>query len=292
AVGAGALVVAAALGQLEFLLAATVLIFFDADLVLAGALAPGAVAGIASVTLGSGDRAIALGTAGVVASVTLAVLAAFREVRSGEASTAESRPSPGDLASSVLFLGYGFLAGGLVAMPALAVVSDPDRAGAFVAAAMLPLALSMGVAELQLRRYRIATQRLLASERDLDAFGRASWARLLRAAGLHGTSLVALTAGAAGVAWIGGWLSTAVVAILVGEVVLGVALFLALVLIACGQVRVVVSVLGGVAAVVLAARLAGAAPEQAPGFLTTCVLAFACLTAVAFIELRKAVNHR
>jgi hypothetical protein len=278
-----------ATGLAIYVVAATALVFVEADLWLGAMMAPGA----AAVAVNRLEHPAWLPWHTVVgvmtAGVALVVIAAFWKTRGGV--RAGAAPTGREARRAVPYVVYGALAGSLVAAPLVGSLLASAGASTLFAAGMVPLTLSMGFAEFELRRHEARTRRALARELDLGAFGwvtarslGAAWLRYLTATTLLGLlTLVALTLSGHSVA--------DPLMLMAGYTFLGCALFLGLVTSAAGGVRTVAVSFAVALAVFAAAVAVGAASTEAAFTLA----AGGLLLAVGLDALRDArnvVNHR
>jgi hypothetical protein len=184
--------VAMGLGQILYVLAATVLLFYGADKFLALALIPGTAGSILYLANGPVPPAAAIGAG--LASIALALLAAAH-CASSAASHAETstvdKVRRTDLTASVPFVLYGLLSGIVVAYIPLRVLHRPPSHQVHpIDLTIVPLVVSMGWAEIELLRLRVAGGRLMRASRRLSDYQRRA-ARLIAAA--QGRLLAVLT---------------------------------------------------------------------------------------------------
>jgi hypothetical protein len=218
-------------GEGAYMLCACVLLVLGAERWLLAVLVPALLASAAFLLLhkAAGLRPVAWG--GLAVTLTLALVLAI-------VFTRRVGPSAGrllgaaELRAALPAVAFGLIAAGLLIFP---VTAGPEGHGGVNTGALLtavPLALSMGVAEWSLLRYRRRTQRLLHSTRELGKFGRRARLALLLALLEYLAGAVALTAAAVGVATVTGFVhpSGAVMPEVGTYLALGAALFLALLL--------------------------------------------------------------
>ncbi|MEV0895364.1 hypothetical protein [Actinoplanes sp. NPDC049802] len=163
AVPPGAVMVAS--GQVVYLLAATVPLVLGAERLLALALAPATVAVPAGLIAG-GDAVRSAPVLGAVCLSLLATVAVAVHVTRGAPVTV---PGRAELTAALPYAAYGLCAAGLVLFVP---VSRAGSAPAAAMAALIPLSLSMGLAEWLLVRLRIAGHRRLRSATTLAGFAR------------------------------------------------------------------------------------------------------------------------
>jgi hypothetical protein len=220
-----------AVGQGAYLLAATVLLVAGAERWLCVALAPGVLVSGAYLLLGRPEYLHL--TAWLALGATLLLAIGFSVWK-----TSWPRPKPhrklvraGELKAAAPYALFGLLVIGLLVFPLIAPRLFPGIRGADATTLVgtLPLSLSMGAAELQLYRYRGRIFALLQRTRRLEAFSGGSRLVLARALGEYlamATVLMAAVIGAA--ALIGSGPQWSDLLDFAGYVVLGGALFLAL----------------------------------------------------------------
>lgn len=284
-VPAGVTVVAA--GQLAYVLAATVALVLGREWWLLAALVPGVGAAVAGLAVGDATLRsapfIGCAAASVVAAAGVAVLT-VRGARPRLPTVPELRAA----APNALF---GVAVGALLIFVPAAHTFDPapdEVPGTGPAlAALLPLSVSMGVAEWLLYRYRAATHRALQQAHTLPAFGLRAVAALLGVAGGYLLALSGLSAAAAVVAIVltGDGPSPGVVGT---AIVVGVALFLALLLMSFGIRRLVVAAC--LLALAADVALAGTAPPETIQAVTAAGL-LVVLLGHAVATLRRAQLH-
>ncbi|WP_086819332.1 hypothetical protein [Allokutzneria sp. NRRL B-24872] len=213
--GSSAAALAMAVGQGFYLLAATVLLVLNAEYTLLATLAPGVIAGL---TLSGGPLWTAL-SATVLATMALAVL-----------RTRTTRPrtlSKHDLVASLPYGAFGFIAAGLLVLP----LFWPSGQGHGLAA--LPISVSMGVAEWSLVAYRRRATFALRDNHTFTEFAKDTRLGLLRAVAVF----LAVAAALSTVVLLATGAITDPAALLRygAYLALGGALFVALVLQACGS---------------------------------------------------------
>lgn len=281
-VGAPAAVTIVAAAQVAYVLAATVALVLGREWWLLAALVPGVGAAVTGLVRGQSAVLAWVAAASVLAAVAVAI-SAVRGVR-------PAVPSWSDLGAAAPTAAFGLLVGALlIFVPAVHTFDPgPDTAvgtGAALAA-LLPLSLSMGPAEWLLYRYRSATHRALQQAHSLTAFGRRA-----------GIALVGVTlsylAVLAGLTTVGGLLllrtgPDADVRPLATAVFVGVALFLALLLMSFGIRGPVV--LACLLTLVADAVLLRTAPPETIQAVTAAGL-FVVLLVHALAALRRAPLH-
>ncbi|MFG1604858.1 hypothetical protein [Actinoplanes sp. NPDC049265] len=179
ALGVPFVVTLIAAGQLTYVLAATVALLLGREWWLLAALVLGAGAGLLTPVAAA---------AGVVAAIAVAGWA-VRGVR-------PALPARDELVAALPAVAFGVVVGGLLILtPALRALDPRPGPGASVGAALavlLPLSVSMGAAEWLLFGYRAATHRAMAESRNFRAFRRRASKALLRATAGYVAVLAAL----------------------------------------------------------------------------------------------------
>ncbi|HEY4453202.1 MAG TPA: hypothetical protein VGN81_02730 [Pseudonocardiaceae bacterium] len=220
-----------AVGQGAYLLAATVLLVAGAELWLCVALAPGVLVSSAYLLLGRPDYLHLAAWLALAATLLLAI--GFSVWK-----TSWPRPKPhrkivraGELRAAAPYAMFGLLVIGLLVFPLIAphLFAGIQGADATTLIGTLPLSLSMGAAELQLYRYRGRIFALLQRTRRIEEFTGRSRLVLARALGEYLGMATVLMAAVVGIAAaIGSGPQWSDVPDFAGYVVLGGALFLAL----------------------------------------------------------------
>ncbi|MBP2473400.1 hypothetical protein JOF53_002272 [Crossiella equi] len=290
---AGWAVLALGVGQGVYLLAATVLLVRGCELLLLGALAPGVLAG--GLHLVAGHRflphwAELLGLAG---SVLLTVGFALWRTWPTKPVKGSLAPSRTELRNALPHGLFGLCAAGLLALPVVWAVlpGAPSVPGAALAA--LPVSLSMGFAEWCLFAYRRRMGRLMRETTKLSTFARRSKLVLVSALGrylLSAAALCAVVLFAVPGAFPGA------VPTYAAYLALGGALFLALLVQACGLNTVALLACAAALSAELAFTFSGAAliwPTATAwvqlGVGVALLLVLLCHAAVA---MSSAVRHR
>lgn len=289
--------VAACFTQTLYIMSAALLLLFERDRLLWISLVPGVVVSVAYL---AGNpfgltREVAVGAVVVAMALTFgtAVYTADRAYQEGPRNRA--RLGRADAWRALQFGIYGVLLAAVLAAPMLhaATTHDPEDSPSLLGAAMVPLVLSMGVAEWQLASYAERRNRAMDLAPDIETFSQAAWRNLLIAAGTHAAALLGVTVvTAVGIAIIAGHVPTDVAELLAAYVFLGAAVFMALVLTTWGRIRVVLPVL---ALAVVAIWLPALASPHATQLMTIYLIASAalagCLLALGWREVRVVSNH-
>jgi hypothetical protein len=174
----GAVLVVSA--QLVYVVAATVLLVFDRDRLLLISLAPVAVLSGLAMTLptariGAGLlTTLACAAAVAVAVVSTLAWKTISTVRRGTANQRRMRIGAHDVRSAMLHSLYGAITAGLLMYAVLDIVASSGyrSVSTVIGIGMLPLAASLGVAEMQLCEFRSGCASLLQRLDELPAFRR------------------------------------------------------------------------------------------------------------------------
>jgi hypothetical protein len=279
-----------ATGQILYVLAATVLLFYSADRLLALALAPGALVSAAYLAQLPVPSVVALAAA--AATVAAAWAAAWYRANLGVAGQSPAgRLMLSDLRASGPFVLEGLLSGIAVAYIPLRMLDGNMGANVhYLDLSIVPLVLSMGFAEIELLRLKAAGGRLMRHTVHLADYQRGA-SRLLLLSQLRFllvlvsvsvliTVLTSMTSG----------FNTRDLTLLCAYSILGTALLAALILVAVNRVHV--ALLGfwltgcAIAVVLGASRLTGLTMSLEGGYLASCLILFGCLTALAVRTLR------
>ena len=279
-----------ATGQILYVLAATVLLFYSADRLLALALTPGALVSAAYLAHLPVPSIVALAAA--AATVAAAWAAGWYRANLGVAGQSPTgRLMLSDLRASGPFVLEGLLSGIAVAYIPLRMLDGNMGANVhYLDLSIVPLVLSMGFAEIELLRLKAAGGRLMRHTVHLADYQRGA-SRLLVLSQLRFllvlvtvsvpiTVLISMTSG----------FNTRDLTLLSAYSTLGTALLAALVLVAVDRVRV--ALLGfwfagcAIAVVLGASRLTGLTLSVEGGYLAGCLILFGFLTALAVRTLR------
>jgi len=287
--------VAACCTQTLYVMAVAVLLLFERDRLLWLSLLPGAVVSVGYLA----GNPLGMGREFAVAAVLFAMAFAFGSAlyAADDAFQHDAR-SPAwlgraDIWTAARFGTYGLLVGLFLAAPVMNAALSTQSDSALLGAAMVPLVLSMGVAEWQLTLYNQRTIRAMDTARDMDSFGRVAWRTLLVAAGTHAAALLGLSIAAAiTILVVVGHLPADVVGLLVAYLMLGAALFLALVLTTWGRIAVVLPILAiAVAAIWLPTLATPDYTLKTTEYLATSIVLAGCLWAIGWREVRVVANH-
>ncbi|HJZ60833.1 MAG TPA: hypothetical protein VKD47_01620 [Miltoncostaeaceae bacterium] len=281
---------AVAIGLGVYVVAATALVFVEADLWLGAMMVPGAAAAAAHSLGGSAwipwDAVLGVMTAGIA----LVVLAALWQTRG--AMRAGAMPTRREARRAGPYVVYGLLAGSLVAAPIVGPIIATQRGAAtLLAAGMVPLTLSMGFAEFELRRHVARTRRALGRELDLRVFGRVAGRSLAVASIRYLAAVVLLGAVSLAVVALSGHSPADPLVLMTGYTLLGCALFLGLVTTAAGKVwAVALSFSLALAIFAAAVGLGGTSADAA--FIVAASGLVVAVGLDAFRDVRNVVNHR
>jgi hypothetical protein len=264
-----------------YMLSACALLVLGAEGWLLIALAPGAIGGVAFLLLGRPPNLEhlvwwALATAPVLALIMAGLSTLRPGPRAGPLlAAAELRPV-------LVAVAFGLVAAGLLTFP---VVAGPAGFGGINVGALLaslPLSLSMGAAEWSLLAYRRRTRQLLSTGQEFAAFTREARIALLAALIRYAAAAIALTAATVAVATSIGLVAhpQQYLPELGAYLMLGCALFLALLLQALRLSAVPLAAAAVTLAVEIALRHYGIAVQlAASAILLAVVAAYAAVSA-------------
>lgn len=279
-----------AAGQILYVIAATVLLFYNADLRLGLVLAPGGL--VCALFLAGLPIPGPVAVAAVAATVLAACGAAWHRAGLDLGDrTPTGRPLLTDLVAAGPFVLQGVLSGVAVAWVPIRMMAGPGEADVHpVDLSILPLVLSMGMAEIELLRLRAAGGRLMRRTVTLGEYRRGAL-RLVVAAQLRFLLALLVTSVAVGlvIAVVSG-INSRDITLLAAYAVLGAALLAALVLVAVDRVAVTLTgflVAGGaVGAGAVLAWARGLTLSIETGYLAACFVLLTCLTGLAVRTLR------
>ena len=289
--------VAACFTQTLYIMSAAVLLLFERDRLLWISLVPGVAVSVlflADNPLGI-TREVAVGAVVVAMALTFgtALYTTDRAFQTGPRNHA--RLGRADAWRAAQFGIYGVLLAALLAAPMLhsAATHTPGESPSLLGAAMVPLVLSMGVAEWQLASYTERRNRAMDNSIDIESFSKKAWHSLLVAAGTHAAALFVLTAiTALGVALMVGHVPADVAELMTAYLFLGAAVFLALVLTTWGRITVVLPTLAlAVVLIWLPALVAPHSPQLMTIYLIVSAALAGCLLALGWHEVRVVSNH-
>jgi len=289
--------VAACFTQTLYIMSAAVLLLFERDRLLWISLVPGVAVSITFLARNPLHLTREIAVAAIVVAMALtfgtAIYTCDRAYIAGPRNRA--RLGRADALRALQFAIYGVLLAALLAAPMLhaAATHSPGDSPSLLGAAMVPLVLSMGVAEWQLASYTDRRNRAMDAALDIEAFSKSAWRDLLLAAGTHAGALFGLTAiTAISIAVIAGHVPTDVAELLIAYLFLGAAVFLALVLTTWGRISVVLPTLALAVAVIWLPALASPhSPQLMIIYLAVSVALAGCLLALGWREVRVVSNH-
>ena len=260
--GARAPVTGFGIGEAAYMLGAAVLMVLGDEAWMFAALTPGLAAGAAFIAADRPRALEPLAWAGLAATALACV--GFAVLRTpGQGGPRARHLSRPDLPGLAAAAGFGMFAAGLFVFPTAVIVYGHGRIPPGALLAIMPLSLSMGVAEWSLLWYRRRTRSLLLSGIEIEAFARRARRALAGAVLQYLAATVTLTAAAAVLARATGLLpvSAADVPQVIAYVLLGVAMFVALTLQALGLRAVPVAACGAALGCAVALRSLGMAAE-------------------------------
>lgn len=286
--GHGVDVVLGVLGQTVYFLGASVLFSARKEYRLVVLLAPGALFSLLSATVLDGfvpGPIIVLVLVGTVAAVAWT---AWRESSTG-ASDHKVRFAQGEIGAGVLHVVHGFLWACFVAAGAFVGVSGFENP--IVSLAAVPLVLSLGFAEWQVRTLGSRTRKLLGRHASPDDYGSAAMASMWISLGVYATALSGLAFVASAALDAADRLDGSTQILVFAYVFLGVALFVGLALSGRGDVSYVIAgSVSGFLALAVADRIwhpeAGIGPMP---YLVASIVFATTLLAMARVRVRKPV---
>ncbi|MHB1433617.1 MAG: hypothetical protein ACYCVZ_16085, partial [Streptosporangiaceae bacterium] len=250
------------IGEAAYMLGAAVLMVLGDEAWLFAALTPGLAAGAAFLAAGRPRGLEPLVWVGL--AVTALACVGFAVLRTPDRGGPGGRHlSRTDLPGLAAAAGFGMFAAGLFVFPTAVIVYGRGRIPPGALLAIMPLSLSMGVAEWSLLWYRRRTRSLLLSGIEIEAFASRARLALLGAVLQYLAVTVTLTVATAALARATGLLpvSAADIPQVTAYVLLGVAMFVALTLQALGLRAVPVAACGGALGIAVALRSLGVAAE-------------------------------
>lgn len=262
--------------QTTYLLAASVLLLFRKEHVLFAILIPGvALSGLITFAVGPFDdeRSAA---AVVVATVLVVAVAAVAATRS-ESDANPATITKADMIGAIPHMALGLTWASLVSFSALVTLDGADGAPS-IGVTILPLLLSMGIAEWSLRRYLTLTRRALGSIDEPRLFAATARETMWWAVGGYTLVVAILTVGAAAVLLALGDLTAVDLLMMLAFGQLGAAFLLGQILASRQRLgeAVAISLVAVGLLVILVARIAGdlgSASLEVAYFLSTFFLA-------------------
>ena len=239
--------IAFGLGQAGYMLSASVLMVLGRERLIAAVLAPSVLGAAAFLLLGRPATLEHAMWAALAATPVLALLAAYAHTRPSQYTPTGRLITLSEVRAALPRLAFGILAPALVVVPIVLGLAGRADAGIAVTLLAVPLALSMGAAEWCVSRYRRTTQRMLRKTSRLGQFGGRARLALLGATVQYLTAITALTCAASLIAVNLSpiRLDRAMIAILVGGIALGGAMFIALLLLAFDRCEITVLACAG-----------------------------------------------
>lgn len=280
--------------QTTYLLAASALLLFRKEHVLFAILVPGVAisAAVGFDVFGRADDQLAAAT--VAATVAIVAVAAFVATRTAHNVTPATL-TRADLAGAVPHMVLGLLWASLVSFSALVSLDAADGAPS-IAVTILPLLLSMGIAEWSLRRYLKLTRVSLEEVATPNSFASAARMTMWSTVGRYTLIVAVLTAGAAGFLAITGELAFVDIFMLVSYGQLGAAFLLGQVLASRSRLNeaLVISLIAVAMLVGLIIAIGGelgSASLEVAYFVSTLFLATALLIRASMVA-GKATTYR
>lgn len=286
-------------GQIVYVVAATVLLTVEADLLLLALLAPA----VALAGLELGDPT-ALPDAVVLTGLCLCLLAVATAAWSrppaeatGRAQGLRTMLGRDELAVAASFVGYGAASALLLSFVAVDILTGASPASTTtLAVTMLPLIASLGAAEWLQYRLRGRADRALRRSTSIAQFTRHARAELGSTVVGYAAVLAALTGGL--LAWLNltERADPELVTDAAGYATLGLALFLATLLLSCGRYRPAIGLTGAALLLDTGLRWALTATHQAfllpAAHLAVFGLLSVTLLAVAAVDYGRLGRHR
>jgi hypothetical protein len=290
-------VVTLAAAQMVYQMAASILFMYERELWLFVALVPGVAVSLVFIVMGADAVSPAFALAAGAGSIALTLIAAIG--RAAKAAIGK-RENPvtltlGDVWAALPFVVYGAACAVFVAFDTLRFwVLNPESAPPALGFAIVPLVLSMGALEWQLRRFRERGIDLLCRSKNRERFSGQVRLEFFGALGRYALPLAVVSALAWGLANTLGLDQAQALTLLAANIALGVGFFAAFVLIGQHRIGAAIGALG-IAALVRAAELvAPFVAFQPHGFdvyyLVSCVL-FTVLVLTALQSSLTTVIH-
>ena len=286
--GEGFVGVIVATGLTTYMVGSAVLVLNERIGIAALCLAPGSVVSTAALLtdrVGGEAVAIAVGISVIGALVATVPFASLRIHRAGVFAR-------GELRRSAVHLFHGFFCGAALAVVVLGCGAAVDDGNALVAVSV-PLVLSLGVMEWQLRTFRAGASRLQELT-DVAEYSARTWRLFVRCQIQYAVAVLAMCAIAAVVT--GAIAHPGEVAVLAAAGCLGVAYHLDVTLVSLGRVDLAMWAwcTGAVAGGLVALLTAALGVEADVMLISTAVGLTACISMfwrVASAPVRAAVNH-
>jgi hypothetical protein len=234
--------IAVAYVELVYVVAATVLMVLERERLLFLALLPAVGASVIALVRPDMPESTHLSIFGLVAAcVTLTAGSAFLMVRRFERTNegGRMRLARQEVRRAGAHALYGSVTAGLLMYAVLdaLIYENPVSSNTLIGIGMLPLVMSLGITEWNLHGFRSDTEKILHATHDFHRFAtKVRWCVLRRTA-VYGSVLVALTAAILLPLGHEGSLSSVLGLRHLGYDLLGLALFLATVLVSCGLIE-------------------------------------------------------
>lgn len=289
-----------AASQVEYLLAATVLMVVNADVLLLAILAPGLVLSglVLSGAVADLPPGVVLGGLGLC--LCGAVAAAWLRLRpAGAQSGRRLRDAMGgaELPVAACYFGYGGFSAALLSFAIVdAVTASGSPTGPTVAFSMLPLIASLGGADWLQYRLRSRASHAMRDSASIDGFARRARRELVQALFAYAGMLAVLNSALLGGLTTWGRLDGVLTLDTAGYTFLGLALFLSTILMSCGLHGLIVAGTGTALAVDAGLRWpltgAGGPIPLALAHVAVFSLLLAFLLAVSAVEFGRLARHR
>ncbi|WP_432057975.1 hypothetical protein [Streptomyces sp. bgisy022] len=286
--------VAFVVAQVGYQLASGILLFYGMEARLALIALPAAGLGTAYILLGfDADRAAPVLAAGAVTS-TLALGAAWWATRPRGEATGPARPENlrPTLIGTLPCVCYATLSALFLMFNSVRFITAPLELAITVA----PLVLGMGVLEWRSHRFHARAVALLRRTAATADFRRLAWRLLLRELGLGLLALAALGAALLAVLASAGILTARSVLLLGAYLLLGGAYFVGYILVNHGEFRLVLTAVGAVTALDIAATVAFSshfAPYgEVPVFLVGCLALLALFLTALRLTIGRVAPYR
>lgn len=286
----GLWLVSLATGQVLYVVAATILLFYNADRLLGAALVPGALVSAAYLAGLPIPSPAALAT--IVATVAAVCAAAFYRAHAGiDRRAPASRLVLTDIRASGPYILQGVLSGVAVAYIPVRMLSDGARPDVHaVDLSIVPLVLCMGFAEIELLRLRASSALLMRRTGNLRAYQRGIVGLVLLSQLRFLIVLVSASVIVGATITLISELNARDRTLLSAYAVLGTALLAALLLAAVDRVKVALFGFLSAGCVIavsfVLAQIAGMTPSVEGGYLASCLILLIALTILALRTLR------
>lgn len=289
-----------AASEVEYLLAATVLMVLNADVLLLAILAPGVVLSGLVLCGAVPDLPPWVALGGLGLCLLTAVAAAWMRLRTPDSRSGRRLRDAlrgGELPVSVCFLAYGGFSAAMLSFAIVdAVTGSGSATGPTVAFSMLPLIASLGAADWLQYRLRSRTAHAMRDSTSVDGFARRARLELVLALLAYAGTLAVLTGALLGCLTRWGGVDRVFALDATGYMVLGLALFLSTILLSCGLHRLIVAVTGAALAVDAGLRWpltgTGGPVPLALAHVAVFSVLLVVLLAVSAVEFGRLARHR